>query len=128
MAFQGNSSELDLDQDNDTPITPVLSDTETKSILGYTCKKATIQDGAGNVTTYWYTTKIKRPDGLSQMPEEIPGLCLEFEVQMQDQMTLIYTAVELDKKVNMGDFKVEIPEGVEVRSLSDLKNIGAGGE
>lgn len=122
MAFQGDISEMEPEEE---PEVNFNSDyTETKEILGYTCKKATVTDEDGNVVTYWYTDKLLRPDGVTQMPDQVPGMCLEFEAKMQEGITMKYTAIEANDNVNMSEYKIAIPEGVDVMSLSDLKNMG----
>lgn len=127
MAFQGDPKELSTDEDEETVETTIEITEETKEILGYTCTKATATDADGNISTYWYTDKIQRPEGVSQMPDQIPGLCLEFEVMMQDGMKLLYTASIADPKVKMEDYTIDIPEGIEVLPLSELATMGMSG-
>ncbi len=129
MAFQGNPDELEEDREEieeESDLDMELVD-ETKEILGYECKKAIITDEEGNEAVYWYTDEIQRPDGVSQMPNQVPGLCLQFEQSAQEGMTITYTAIELDKKAKMSNYQIEIPEGVEVQSLSEMQNMGMGG-
>ncbi len=126
MAFQGNEDELN--QEETEPDASVKFYDETKIILGYKCKKATAIDANGNIATHWYTEKIKRPEGVNQMSEQIPGISLQFEMEVQDGLTIIYTAVEADKKVNMDDYSLQIPAGVEVKSLAEMAQMGMGGK
>lgn len=121
MAFRGNPNDLGEDEKAEQPEVELLD--ETKIILGETCKKAVITDDDGNQATYWYTENFKRPEGMNQMPNNIPGLCLEFETQSPG-MIMKYTAIKFDDKADMSDFEVVIPEGVEIQSLKDMQNTG----
>jgi GLPGLI family protein len=124
MAFQGKPDDLGEDEtEEETPEVKLLD--ETKEILGVTCKKAVISDDQGNTATYWYTQDFKRPEGMDQMPNNIPGLCLEFEVG-SEEVIMKYTAIEFNDKADMSNFAVVIPEGVEVGSLQDMQNMGGG--
>lgn len=120
MAFQGNSDELEDEEEAEKPEVKLLN--ETKTVLGYRCKKAVSTDENGNESVFWYTTKIDRPD-VDQMPSSIPGVCLEMNV-VAEGMTITYTAIELDEKADMDDFKVTIPDGVEVQPLDEMGNMG----
>lgn len=124
MAFQGNPDNMTDEDEENTPEIELVD--ETKEILGETCKKAIMKDDEGNTGVYWYLEDFNRPEGMSQMPNDIPGLCLQFEVAMEG-MTMKYTAIEFDDKVKMVNYAVEIPEGVEVGSLEDMKMMGMGG-
>lgn len=124
MAFQGNPDELSDDEEEIEQPEIELTD-ETKEILGETCKKALVKDDEGNVASYWYTENFKRPEGMNQMPNGIPGLCLEFEV-VSEEMTMRYTAIEFDDKADINDYKIGIPEGVEIQSLEAMKSMGGG--
>lgn len=126
MAFDGNMDELKEENPADPEATTQLFD-ETKKILGYTCRKATITDSKGTTVTHWYTDKIPRPEGVTQMSEQFPGMSLEFEVTMDGDMRMIYTAVEAKKNISMDDYKVTVPDGVEVQSLSEMIKNGGGG-
>jgi len=45
-------------------------------------------------------------------------------VVMADGMTITYTADEVDDKANMADFKVIIPEEIEIQPLSAMSSMG----
>lgn len=126
MAFQGNTSELADEEEAEEAMPELTLVDETKVILDIECKKAVMTDDEGGTAIYWYTEDFKRPEGMDQMPNNVPGLCLEFEVAMEG-MTMTYTAIEFDDKVKMAEYKLEIPEGVEVGSLEDMKMMGMGG-
>lgn len=124
MAFQGNIDSLNTDEPDSTDIDLKLID-ESKEILGYKCKKAVITDNAGNRSTYWYTEDIERPEGVSQMPNQIPGLCLQMEIS-NEMMNMTYTATDVKENSDISKYKITIPEGVDVQSFEDLENMGAG--
>ncbi len=124
MAFQGKPEDLANEEEAETPEIELVD--ETKVILGEKCKKAVMTDDEGNQAIYWYTENFKRPEGMEQMPNNVPGLCLEFQV-VSEGMTMKYTAIEFDDKAKMTEYELEIPDGVEIQSLEDMKNMGMGG-
>ena len=126
MAFKGNPDDM-MEEGEEKPEEPEIELVdETKVILGIKCMKAVIVDDEVNQSIFWYTEDFNRPKGMDQMPNGIPGLCLQFEVVNQG-MTMRYTAVEFDDKANMDDYKVVIPADVDIQSLEDMKNMGMGG-
>jgi len=127
MAFRGNPDDLvDEEEAEETDEPEIELIDETKEILGEVCKKALITDEEGNSAVFWYTENFQRPEGMDQMPNNIPGLCLEFEV-VGEGFKMIYSAIEFDDEAEMTDYQLEIPDGVEVQSLEDMKNMGMGG-
>jgi GLPGLI family protein len=123
LAFQGAPTAED-EEDEEKPVVTVELTKEKKKILGYKCKKAIVTDAEGNELIYWYTTKFDRPEIAENMPEEIPGLSLEMEIVIQEGLKMTYTAVELEEDIDMDDYAIEIPEGVEIQSLSEMENLG----
>jgi hypothetical protein len=73
---------------------------------------------------YWWTKKFDRPEVAENMPEEIPGLCLQMEIPIQEGLMLTYTAVELNDKIDMDDYALVLPEGIEVQSLEAMSAMG----
>lgn len=127
MAFQGNPDDLE-EEGTETEEEPKIELTkETKEILSYKCKKAIIKDDEGNEAIYWYTEDFSRPEGMDQMPNQIPGLCLEMEMSSMEGVVMTYTAIEFIEDADMSDYELVIPEGTEVQSLEDMKNMGMGG-
>ncbi len=128
MAFQGKLKEMEekeeeADQKNDGDIQLI---NETRKIMGYKCKKAILTDAEGNKATYWYAEKITPPNGLDQMPNQVPGLCLEMSLPNKNGLLMTYKAITVKEDVDIDEYIVKIPEGVEVQSLKDLKNMGGG--
>lgn len=126
MAFQGKPDELDNEEEVDEDVEVELVD-ETKKILGIKCKKAIITDAEGNQAVYWYSEKFERPDGVSKMPNQVPGLCLQMEMAPQEGMAITYTAIEVNEDADMDKYKIVIPEDVEVQSFEEMQNMGMGG-
>ena len=124
MAFRGNPDELDDDQDE--PEMDIQLIDQTKKINGITCKKAIITDEEGNKSEYWYTEDFKRPEGVKQMPNQVPGLCLEMILKMQEGLTITYTCIDFKENVDMSNYKINIPDGVEIQSLDEMSNMGMG--
>lgn len=124
MAYQGSIKELAQEEQPEKK-TDIRFVKEKKKILSYKCKKAIIKDAEGNESIYWYTEELQRPAEVNQMPNEIPGLCLEMEMITQG-VRIIYTAIEVDKKADMDQYTVTIPEGVAIQSFDDMKKMGAG--
>ena len=124
-AFRGNPDTMkDEDSEEEDEYEVELVD-GTKEILGVTCKKAIAKNKEGNLATYWYTEDFERPKGMEQMPNNIPGLCLEFEVK-SNGLIITYTATEFNDKAQMKDYNVVIPENVEIQSYEDLMKMGMG--
>lgn len=123
MAFSGNVDDLKSDQEKPEPQVELTK--ETKTILGYKCKKAIIKTEDGNVAEFWYTEKLRRPIGIQQMPEQVPGLCLSMK-QTSAEMEITYTAVVVEEKKDLANYKVVIPEGVEVQSFESMEGMGGG--
>jgi GLPGLI family protein len=78
-------------------MTVSLSTTETKTILGYECKKAVIQlkDGS-SFTLYYATTIVPSVKEYEYEFKDIPGFVLEFESQETDSKKIKYTATKIN--------------------------------
>ncbi len=124
MAFRGDADSLKSDESS-TPEPEIKLVKGKKKIQGYKCKKAESIDSDGNVSTYWYTSKIKRPDGVTQMPNTIPGVSLEMTM-IGNGMTVTYTALEVKTEVDMQYYTVEVPEGIEIQPISAMSELGQG--
>lgn len=99
-----------------------------KKILGYKCKKAITVDESGNEATFWYTDKIEvNKKGQSYMNDKVPGLPLEYEIN-QNGMIVKMTAKEITESLTADQtstlFKLEIPEGYEVKTLEEMMSMG----
>ncbi len=99
---------------------------ETKTILGYVCKKAILSDDDGSKMTYWYTSEINFSKRGNQVFDgQIPGIPLEI-VTKTSEMTMTWTAVNFEKKVENTStlFSMEIPDGYEKMSYEEFIEIG----
>ncbi len=74
-----------------------LSNTETKTILGYECKKALLQMKDGSSFTLYYATAIVPSVREYEFQfKDIPGFVLEFESQEADSKKIKYTATKIN--------------------------------
>lgn len=96
-----------------------------KKILGYGCKRAKITSEDGSVVMVWYTDKIK-PNNLNSdmtsMYGDLDGFPLEMEV-MANETPMVMTAKDI-RDAKASDFEVEIPEGTEIMTFTQLKQLG----
>jgi len=60
------------------------------------------------------------------MPNQVPGLCLEMILKMQEGLTITYTCIDFKENVDMSNYKINIPDGVEIQSLDEMSNMGMG--
>lgn len=106
----------------------VETTTETKKIAGYKCVKSTMTLEDGSVVNYWLTDELTAStEGNRFVSKEIKGFPLEFEVSAQG-MVMTFSAIEVEKGLKKHNkkelFNTAIPEGYEVISADDLKNMG----
>lgn len=78
-----------------------LEDGETKTILGYTCKKATGKSERGSDVIAWYTEEIPVAAGPEQF-NGLPGMILSIDANKGE---FVFTAVAIDKKVDKKNIK-----------------------
>jgi GLPGLI family protein len=77
-------------------MTVSLSPTETKTILGYECKKAVIQMKDGSSFTLYYATAIvPSVKEFEYQFKDIPGFVLEFESEAESKK-IKYTATKIN--------------------------------
>ena len=80
-------------------MTVSLSASETKTILGYECKKAMIQAKDGSAFTLYYAIAIvPSVKEFEYQFKDVPGFVMEFESQEADGKKIKYTAT----KINLG--------------------------
>jgi GLPGLI family protein len=74
-----------------------LTGTETKTILGYECKKGLIQLKDGSSFTLYYATAIvPSVKEFEYQFKDIPGFVLEFESKEADSKKIKYTATKIN--------------------------------
>lgn len=101
---------------------------ESKTILGYNCKKAVVTTEDGTETTFWYTEDIQvNKRGQNYLNEKVPGFPLEYEI-LQGGMIIKMVATsfekKLDKKKAKSIFNMEIPEGYTEKTMEELSSMG----
>ncbi|MBP6287056.1 MAG: GLPGLI family protein [Ferruginibacter sp.] len=79
-----------------------LEEGETKTILGYTCKKATGKTTRGSDIVAWYSEEIPVPSGPEQF-SGLPGMILGLDANKGE---IVFTAKVLDKKADRKNLKV----------------------
>ncbi len=124
IAFKGEKN----DTTEEKEIEPVVKDLEeSKTILGYKCKKYEIIIEGGTKMEAYITEDIDAEDPLLSNFKNIKGFMLEYSSsnEADEDLILNYVATEVKKgKIKKSVFK--IPAGYEVKTLEDLKNMMGG--
>jgi GLPGLI family protein len=100
---RGISGEIYLLKDTYENFNWTITD-ETKTILGYVCKKATGKNDRNHDLVAWFTESIKVPSGPAWY-NGLPGMILEVDV---DNGFVVYKAVEFDN--NFDEKKLKAPQ------------------
>ncbi len=115
----------ELEDENSQVKTTIEKLDGKKKILGYSCKRAKITSQDGSVVTVWYTDKIK-PNNLNSdmtsMYGDLDGFPLEMET-MANNTPMVMTATNI-REAQDSDFEVEIPEGTQIMTYTQLKQMG----
>jgi GLPGLI family protein len=90
-----------LVEDSIHSLTWKLEDGETKTILGYTCKKASGKTERGSDIIAWYCEDIPVSGGPEQF-SSLPGMILSIDANKGE---IVFTAVQFDKKVDRKNIK-----------------------
>lgn len=93
----------------------------SKTILGYSCKKAVLTSAEGDVMDIWYTEQI---DAKHREYKELPGFPLEYETS-KDGMVLKMEASNIDKSV-VDDAVFEVPSGYQQMTMAELQKMMGG--
>ncbi|HMU09322.1 MAG TPA: GLPGLI family protein [Ferruginibacter sp.] len=94
--------ELYLVEDSIRSMAWKLEEGETKTILGYTCKKATAKTTRGTDVVAWYSEEIPVASGPEQF-NGLPGMILGLDANKGE---IVFTAKTLDKKIDRKNLKV----------------------
>jgi GLPGLI family protein len=89
-----------LIEDTIKPLGWKLTD-ETKTILNYTCKKATRQNERGQTIEAWYTESLITPAGPEAFAS-LPGAVLGVNINDGE---ITFTAISVSEQVNKKDIK-----------------------
>ncbi len=124
-AVKTNAKELKEEKKQAEPEVTLVD--ESKEVAGYTCKKAILTDAEGNESTYWYSEEIQvSKKGQNYLNEKIPGFPMEYELN-QGPMKMTLTVDSFETKLPKKSkelFAMKIPEGYQVMTMDELKNIG----
>lgn len=93
--------ELYLVEDSIRRLVWKLEEAETKTMLGYTCKKATTKTPRGSDVVAWYSEEIPVASGPEQF-NGLPGMILGIDANKGE---IIFTAKNLDVKADMKNLK-----------------------
>jgi GLPGLI family protein len=128
-AVRSTMEELEVQKEEaEQPKYEVTLSDETKEIVGYTCKKATLVSEDGAESIFWYTDDIEvSKKGQNYLSEEVPGFPMQFEIN-NGGLVMTMTVTELDKKLDKKKgsslFSMDIPEGYTEMSMEDLQMMG----
>ena len=110
------------------PEVKVTITSETKTIAGYSCKKAEVtmadSKGTNHVTNIWFTEDISNHmyagnENGAQF-KDIKGMPLEYEVQAQNGMSMKMTATSVSKET-VADSKFAIPDGYKETTVEEMQ-------
>lgn len=122
-AILSNLSELEEQAQEKNEATNVSLFDNQRTIAGYACKKAVIEDADGNEITYWYTEEIEvEKRGQENLNADIPGFPMEFETSANG-MKMTFTVTEVKETFDQPEeevFSLAIPDGYEIMELEDL--------
>jgi GLPGLI family protein len=117
--------ESTIETKTDEPEYTVEVTTETKEIAGYTCTKAILTTVDGSMIV-WCTKEIQAyTEGQSFYNDKMPGFPLSIIIQ-QNGLTIEMTATSIEKKVSKKIFSMSIPEGYEIKTEEELKEMQMG--
>jgi len=133
MNMMGNKWAININRDemlkqkDQEGKTKVVVTNETKSIAGFKCKKAIVSIMVKNEEKSfdaWFTKELKIKNSFSSQIEGIDGFLMEF-VSSQNGMSMKMTARSLES-MSVSDSEFVIPEGYQVKTMDELKNMGKG--
>lgn len=119
-AYKGASDEK-KDGSTEKPVIKLSS--ETKTIAGYTCKRADVTTKVDNeevTNTIWYTDQL--PSGLTKGVDGIDGFPMEYSVKASG-MTMAMTVKSITAE-KVPDSYFTIPDGYSVKSMDELQKMG----
>jgi len=128
-AIKETMAEIQKEIDKE-PKPVVVVTTETKTIVGYPCKKAIIttnDDGEKTTTEVWFTSELgsKEINFDNPLYKDIDGMLMEFTMT-QPQITMMFTVSNIEKKsVSAKEF--DIPADYKLTTKEELKSKFGGG-
>lgn len=127
IAIQSNYDEIMKDM-AESPEVKVEVTSETKDILGYSCKKAVITNTTDDTELIVYFTEelgSKELNFDNPQFKDINGVMLEFEIP-SEMFNMHFTAVSVEKK-NVEDSEFTIPDGYQIKTKEEMKGMFGGG-
>lgn len=113
IAMKGTEAELDKMQQKNQESVTFTATTETKQLLGYTCKKyigTSTRDGKTTTLEVWATKDIQAPNQLTASKYKgLDGLLMEFD--MSDGPINLHYLVKSIAPTAVGDAEFTIPAG-----------------
>lgn len=111
-----------------SPNVKVEVTSETKDILGYTCKKAVVTNpDDGTEIIVYYTEELGSSAINFDNPQfkDINGVMLEFEIP-NEQFTMKFSAVSVEKK-SVSEDEFTIPDGYQIKTKEEMQGMFGGG-
>lgn len=125
-AIKSTLKELE-ESNTEKPVYTVDLINETKTIEGYTCKKAVMTDEAGVESVFWYTEEVTvSKKGQNYLNEDIPGFPMQYEMN-NNGMKMTMTVTKLEKKLDKKSaslFEMTVPEGYKIMTMEEIKAMG----
>lgn len=126
IAIESSQDEI-MKELTDAPEVTVETTSETKDILGYSCKKAIITSVEDDLEMTVYFTEELGTKALNfDNPQfkDIDGLMMEFEMP-NEMFSMHFVAVSVEKK-NVEDSEFTIPEGYQIKTKEEMKSMFGG--
>ena len=127
IAIKSTTDEI-MEKVASAPEVKVEVTSETKDILGYTCKKAVITnpDDDQELIVY-FTDELGTKELNFDNPnfKDINGVMLEFEIP-NEMFNMHFTAVSVEKK-NVDDSEFTIPDGYQIKTMEEMQGMFGGG-
>lgn len=119
-----------MEEMKDKPVPEVQITGETKTIAGYTCKKAVVTvDERGSKSNYevWFSEDFgaQNPNFDNPLYKDINGVLLEFSM-VTSQFTMVFTAISVEK-MNISNKEFDIPSDYTITTKEELQSKMGGG-
>lgn len=125
LALKNNKEDLKEEEKQEAENTEIeYIDGEEKEIVGYICKKAIVKSEGGAEVTIFYTEDIPNVE-VSDQVEGIKGFPMEMTV-VNDMMTSISRVISIEED-KVEKIKMEVPEGYELKTKEEFKQMFGGG-
>ncbi|TSA23966.1 MAG: DUF4412 domain-containing protein [Bacteroidetes bacterium] len=128
-AIQESNEEI-MEDLKSAPVAQVQITGETKTIAGFTCKKAVVtveENGSPSTYEVWFNEDFGAPDPNFDNPlyKDIPGVLLEFSM-VTPQFMMVFSAISIEKK-GISNKEFEIPSDYTTTTKEELQSKMGGG-